>query len=436
MEVEKFSMTEQIKERIYSIDFLRGVVMMIMLLDHTRDFVHHDAMMSDPTDPSTTTVPLFFTRWITHYCAPTFVFLSGVSIYLQKMYGKSNRELARFLFTRGLWLIVLEFTVIRFLVTFNVDYTSFFGMAQVIWVIGASMVVMAALIFLPLRMVGILGLAMILLHNLLDPFDLPPAIAFGGSPDFLQAVRLILHQQSVIPVFGKSIIFVAYPLIPWVGVMAAGYAMGVVYSWQADRRRKWLLAAGIVATVLFIGIRASNFYGDPSPVTNQTEFVEARNARAAAGELGPNPNLDAPRLSEPAFTIVSFFNTTKYPPSLLFLLMTLGPGLIILSLTDGISGRAVWQKIAIVFGRVPLFFYILQWISAHLFGIGLSLLAGKDIGYFFQALGPGMQLPPDNGFSLPVVYFAWIAGLVIIFPFCYWYGNYKRRSKNWLLSYL
>jgi hypothetical protein len=141
-------------------------------------------------------------------------------------------------------------------------------------------------------------------------------------------------------------------------------------------------------------------------------------------------------MSEPEFTIVSFFNTSKYPPSLLFLLMTLGPALIVLALTDGISGRPVWQWVAIVFGRVPLFFYILQWVSAHLFGLGLSLLAGKDMRHFFETLGPQMKLPEDNGFSLPVVYFAWIAGLVIIFPLCLWYGNYKRRSKNWLLSYL
>lgn len=425
-----------IKERIYSIDLLRGVVMMIMLLDHTRDFVHHGALLSDPADPATTTVPIFFTRWITHYCAPTFVFLSGVSIFLQRMNGKSNRELSRFLFTRGLWLVVLEFTVIRFLVTFNFDYASFFGMAQVIWVIGVSMMVMAALIFLPLKIVGVLGVAMILLHNLLDPLSLPPQIAFGGSPGFLQAVWLILHQQSVIPVSGGSIIFIAYPLIPWVGVMAAGFALGSVYTWQPERRRKWLLAIGIAATILFIGLRLTNLYGDPNSWTNEAEFVENVRARAEAGELGPDATVPTPQMSEPEFTIVSFFNTTKYPPSLLFLLMTLGPALIVLALSDRISGKPIWQKIAIVFGRVPLFFYILQWLSAHLFGIGLSLLAGKEIGYFFESLGPQMQLPPDNGFSLPVVYFAWIAGLVIIYPLCLWYGNYKRRSRHWALSYL
>ena len=429
--------TDAIKQRIYSIDFLRGIVMMIMLLDHTRDFVHHGGPMSDPTDPMTTTVPLFFTRWITHYCAPIFVFLSGVSIYLQKKNGKSNNELSWFLFTRGVWLIILEFTVIRCLITFNFDYASFFGMAQVIWVIGASMIVMAALVYLPTRVVGVLGLALIVLHNLADKrIDFSPDIAFGGSPSFLQAVWIVLHQQGVIPVAGQSIIFLAYPLIPWVGVMAAGYALGAVYSWDAERRRKLLLAMGIVTTVFFVGLRASNYYGDRIQWSNQADFVEKVRVKAEAGELGPDFKMRVPELSEPQFTVVSFLNTTKYPPSLLFLLMTLGPALIVLGLADGIGGQMFWQRIPIVFGRVPLFFYLLQWISAHFFGIVLSLIAGKDIGYFFTTRGPQTQLPPDNGFSLPVVYFAWIAGLVLIYPLCLWYGNYKLRKKHWLLSYL
>jgi uncharacterized membrane protein len=406
--------------------------MMIMLLDHTRDFVYHNALIGDPTNMSNTTVPLFFTRWITHYCAPIFVFLSGVSIYLQKMYGKSNGELARFLVTRGLWLIVLEFTVIRTLITFNLDY-SLLGFAQVIWVIGVSMIVMAGLIYVPLRIVGAIGILMILLHNLLDVYRLPPGEAFGGPATVGQGVWIVLHQQGIVPFFGGSVIVILYPLIPWVGVMAAGYALGAIYQWDAERRRKLLLTVGIAATVLFVTVRFTNYYGDPSPWMNNAEFA----ARQAANPPpGPPADEGARPLSEPAFSFVSFLNTTKYPPSLLFLLMTLGPALIVLGLTDRISGKPIWQWIAIVFGRVPLFFYILQWLSAHFFGIGLSLLAGKDIGYFFQGPGPGTQLPPDNGFSLPVVYFAWIAGLIILFPLCYWYGEYKRKNKHWLLSYL
>ena len=425
----------KLKSRIYSVDLLRGIVMMIMMLDHTRDFVYHNALILDPTDLSATTVPLFFTRWITHYCAPIFVFLSGVSIYLQKMNGKSNKELSWFLFTRGVWLIVLEFTVIRLLVTFNLDYGSLFGMPQVIWVIGVSMIVMAVLIYLPLWLVGSIGVVMITLHNLLDPFNLPPQVLFSGSPDISQAIWMILHQQGLVPI-GGSAAFIVYPLIPWIGVMAAGFAIGAVYSWNSERRRKFLLTLGIAATVLFVAIRATNLYGDPSSWATQAGFVEGQKARAESGQLPPGRTVEAPQITEPAFTIVSFLNTSKYPPSLLFLLMTLGPGLIVLGLSDSISGDLFWQKISIVFGRVPLFFYILQWIWSHGFAVVLSLIAGKDIGYYFNALSPDMKLPDDNGFSLPVVYVVWIAGLVVTYPLCLWYGNLKRRNKHWILSYL
>ena len=434
---------QRIKERVYSIDFLRGIVMILMLLDHTRDFVHHGALQGnpDPTDPAATTVPLFFTRWITHYCAPTFVFLSGVSIYLQKMYGKSTGELSRFLLTRGFWLVVLEFTVVRLGIVYNFDY-SLAALMQVIWVIGVSMMVMAALIWLPVKIVGAIGLLMIVLHNLLDGFQIPPNIAFAGTPppDLAQKLWFILHQSAVLPITEGSSAFVAYPLIPWVGVMAAGYALGTVYGWDARRRRKILLALGLGATVLFIGLRFSNLYGDPGEWDTRAGFVarmEDRRARATPEARPLPPEAFDPKLSDPAFTILSFLNTQKYPPSLLFLLMTLGPALIVLSLTDRIDGRAVWQRIAIVFGRVPLFFYLLQFPLAHAMGIILSLLAGKDIAYFFMNFPEnGASAPPDHGFSLGVTYLAWIAGVMILFPLCYWYGEYKRRNKHWLLSYL
>jgi len=428
--------SENIKRRIYSVDFLRGVVMMIMLLDHTRDFVHQGALSYDPTDPATTTVPLFFTRWITHYCAPAFVFLSGISIYLQKLNGKTNAELSRFLFTRGLWLIFLEFTIIRFGIVFNLDY-GFFGMAQVIWVIGVSMIVMAVLIYLPARLVGGLGLLMIVLHNLLDRFQLPPNIAFGGGdgpvdPTFAQSLWIILHQMGIVPLFEHGpVIFVAYPLIPWIGVMAVGFAVGTIYSWDPQRRRKLLFAIGLATTVLFIAIRFTNLYGDPRPWSTQAEFV----VNAAAN---PRPGaIETPTLGEPAFTILSFLNTTKYPPSLLFLLMTLGPSLIVLALTDGIDGRAIWQRIAITFGRVPMFFYILQWFTAHGLAVLFSLAAGKSVGYLFMNFGEnGQAAPPDYGFSLGITYLAWLTGLIILYPLCYWYGNFKQQNKHWLLSYL
>jgi len=401
-----------LNERINSIDFLRGVVMMIMLLDHTREYVHAGALQSDPTNLETTTVPVFFTRWITHFCAPVFVFLAGSSIYLQKLNGKSNAELSRFLITRGLWLIFLEFTVVRFLIVFNLDY-SFFGMAQVIWVIGVSMIVMAALIYLPVSVVGAVGVVMIFSHNLLDGFRVPPNIAFAGTPppDISQSIWIVLHQPGVVPIFdGASLIFFAYPLIPWVGVMMAGYALGVLYGWDGSARRKWLFIFGIVATVLFVALRFINVYGDPVLWSPQ---------------------------SSPLFTFLSFLNTTKYPPSLLFLLMTLGPALVVLSLTDQIEGKAIWQRIAIVFGRVPMFFYLLQWLVAHSMGVILNYLAGVDVSYLFKnLLEMGQSAPPGHGFPLWVVYAAWIAGLIILYPLCKWYGDLKRRNKHWLLSYL
>lgn len=400
----------EIKQRIYSVDFLRGVVMMIMLLDHTRDFVHAGALQNDPTNPATTTAAVFFTRWITHFCAPIFVFLAGTSIFLQKRNGKSNGDLARFLVTRGLWLIVLEFTVVRLGLVFNFDY-SFLGMAQVIWVIGVSMIVMAAVIYLPARVVGIAGLAMILLHNLLDGFGVPPNIAFSGTPppDFLQTIWMVLHQQTILTI-GSSQLLVAYPLIPWVGVMMAGFAFGEIYNWESEKRQSWLLRIGIVATTLFFLLRGINVYGDPAAWQYQETAIG---------------------------TILSFFNVTKYPPSLIFLLMTIGPGMIILSLTDRIDGKVIWQKIGITFGQVPMFFYILQWFVAHGAGVLLTLAAGKDAAYLFKNLFEmGGTAPPGHGFSLGVTYMVWIGGLVLLYPLCLWWGNLKRRNKHWALSYL
>ncbi|MEJ7622644.1 MAG: heparan-alpha-glucosaminide N-acetyltransferase domain-containing protein [Pyrinomonadaceae bacterium] len=403
--------SEAIKQRIYSIDLLRGIVMMIMLLDHTREFVHAGALTSDPTNPETTTVPIFFTRWITHFCAPAFVFLSGVSIYLQKSYGKSNRELAWFLVTRGLWLVLLEFTVVRLGIVFNLDY-SFFGLAQVIWVIGVSMIIMAAVIYLPLRITGVVSVATIVLHNLLDGFAAPLNIAFGGTPPPTggQILWFVLHQQAFIPLPGDSMILMGYPLIPWVAVMAAGYAFGPVYNWSSDVRQRWILIGGAAMTALFVILRLINIYGDPVP----WRFYD----NAAA-------------------TVLSFFNVSKYPPSLLFLLMTLGPSLIVLAIAERVDGRAVWQRVAITFGRVPMFYYILQWFTAHGFGVVLGLIAGKDVGYLFLSIiAMGQSAPPDYGFSLAVTYGAWIAGLVLLYPLCVWWGKLKQRKKHWIFSYI
>ena len=401
----------KIYNRIDSVDFLRGLVMVIMLLDHTREYVHADAFRFSPTDLSKTSVLLFFTRWITHLCAPTFVLLAGTSIYLQMLRGKSRSELSKFLLTRGLWLIFLEFTVVRFSIFFNVDY-SFFGLAEVIWIFGISMIALAALIFLPVRLVGAIGITMIALHNLLDGIQVPPAISMAGTPapSVLEKLWLVLHQPGFVPLFGDVKMFVAYPLVPWIGVMAAGFALGTIYAWEAERRRRFLFKLGLTLLGLFVVIRAVNVYGDPQSWTTQPTSI---------------------------FTVLSFLNTTKYPPSLLFLLMTLGSALLILAFVDGVKRDRFLNRIIITFGRVPLFYFILQMFAAHGFGVLLNYLAGKSISYFFLNFpDSATAAPPDAGFDLWVVYAVWLVGLFVLYPFCLWYGRIKQRRRGFPFSYL
>ena len=401
----------KIYDRIDSVDFLRGLVMVIMLLDHTREYVHADAFRFSPTDLSKTNVLLFFTRWITHLCAPTFVLLAGTSIYLQMLRGKSRSELAKFLLMRGLWLIFLEFTVVRFAIFFNVDYT-FLGLAEVIWVFGVSMIALAALIFLPTRIIGAIGISMIALHNLLDGIAISPATAMAGTPapGALEKLWLVLHQPGFVPLFGDAKMFVAYPLLPWIGVMAAGFALGAVYAWEAELRRRFLFVLGCVLLGLFIVIRAINVYGDPQAWTTQPTTI---------------------------FTVLSFLNTTKYPPSLLFLLMTLGAALLILAYADDVKRESLLNRIIITFGRVPLFYFILQMFAAHGFGVLLGFLAGKSTSYFFLNFpDSATAAPPDAGFDLWLVYAVWLFGLFVLYPLCFWYGRIKQRRRGFPFSYL
>jgi uncharacterized membrane protein len=398
--------------RLNSIDFLRGLVMAIMLLDHTREYVHGAATQFSPTDLTKTNGLLFFTRWITHFCAPVFVFLSGTSVLLQQMRGKNRAELSRFLVTRGLWLILLEFTLVRFTMLFNFDY-SFLGLAEVIWAIGVSMIILAGLIHLPMAIAAALGIAMIAFHNLLDRINVPVATAMAGTPppDMIQKFWLILHQPGLVPVFRNNVtLFVAYPLIPWVGVMAAGYAMGAVYGWESQRRRKFLFQLGLALTLLFMLIRATNVYGDPQVWTAQPTLM---------------------------FTVLSFLNVTKYPVSLLFLLMTLGPALLILAWTDGIQKGNSLNRMLITLGRVPLFYFILQMVVAHGFGVLLGYLAGKSVAYLFLNFpASSRNAPPNAGFGLGVVYAAWVGGLLILYPLSLWYSKVKQRHGGFPFSYL
>src|SRR5688572_22203083 len=251
--------------RLESIDLLRGIVMVVMALDHTRDFVHGAALRFDPTDLTQTTTAIFLTRWVTHFCAPVFVFLAGTSAYLQRARGATARQLSRYLLTRGLWLVVLEFTVVRFGMWFNVDY-SFLGLMQVIWVIGVSMMVLAVLVYLPMRAIAAVGITMIVLHNALDGVQMTGWQGPGSpAPDAAAKLWMVLHQGGVFPLIGASgpVVFALYPLIPWIGVMAAGYAFGTVYDLDPARRRRVLIASGMVMIAGFVVLRMFNIYGDP-----------------------------------------------------------------------------------------------------------------------------------------------------------------------------
>lgn len=396
--------------------------MVIMMLDHTRDFVHRDVLAGlDPTDLAHTNVLLFFTRWITHYCAPVFVFLAGTSSYLQWSRGKSKTDLSRFLIARGFWLIVLEFTLVRTFVFFNLDYR-FVGVAQVIWVIGVSMILLAGLIHLPLRVIAIFGVGLIFLHNLLDNVRV---VGWHGPntavPGAWAKLWIFLHQPfEGVPIWGfpSPVVAVIYPIIPWVGVMAAGYAFGALYRLDAERRRRLLTTLGSAAIILFVIVRLINRYGDPSKWSRQDSWT---------------------------FTVLSFLNTTKYPPSLLFLLMTLGPAFLFLAWFESYSGsvkdtgNSLAQKVRnffLTFGRVPLFFYLLQWLTSHLLALALHWAAGKPVAWMFSSQTMISGPPPGMGFNLALVYVCWIVGIILLYPLCKWFAGVKARRKNWWLSYL
>jgi uncharacterized membrane protein len=407
----------QSRSRVDSIDLLRGIVMVVMMLDHTRDFLHNAALQFDPTDLSRTNVVLFLTRWVTHFCAPVFVFLAGTGAYLQLARGKSKSELSRFLVTRGIWLIVLELTLVRLGMWFSFDLR-LFGFLQVIWVIGVSMIVLGALVYLPVWIVGGFGLAMIALHNLFDSFRV---VGWRGPdsavPSIAGKIWILLHQGfGAFPIAGfpSPLVVVAYPLIPWIGVMAAGYAFGTLYQLGAERRRRLLLIIGGTATVLFVLIRAINIYGDNERWSTQKNFV---------------------------YTLLSFLNTTKYPPSLLYLLMTLGPAILALAFFETKSGRVSGfvggvREFFVTFGRVPLFFYLLQWYTAHLIAVLLNLAFGKSVRWLFQTPIDWIGTTPDAGFNLAVVYLAWLAGVLLLYPLCRWFAGVKQRRRDWWLSYL
>ena len=379
--------------------------MVIMALDHTRDFMWSGRFF--PEDLTHTNGALFFTRLITHFCAPVFAFLAGTGAFLSTRRGKSVQQVSWFFLTRGLWLILLEFTVVGFAWGFTP-----WAHGGVIWILGWSMVAMAAIVWLPVGWIAALGLTMIATHNLLDPIN--PAW-FGK----FSWVWMLLHSPGEIPITPHFSFSVRYVLIPWVGVMAAGFAFGSVLL-RPDRRRT-ILTLAVVATVLFFVLRAINFYGNGIA---GLPFGYPR----SAGPWSVGPSL--------TLSLISFFNTLKYPPSLDYLLMTLGPALILLGLLDGAEAKRGLSRILAVFGRVPLFYYLAHLYVIHLLAIVVSLAFGQPI-WHGPVIAHDAHKPLGYGHGLPFVYAMWIVAVGILYMPCLWFMECKRRHRDWaLLSYL
>ena len=397
------TVSRAVRSRIQSINALRGLIMIIMAIDHTREFIHAGAQTFSPEDLSRTTAILFFTQWVTHICAPVFMFTAGLGAFFWlHQRGRTKRDLAVFLVTRGLWLIVLEVVVIHFAMDFNFDYS--LVILEVIWALGWCMILLAALVYLPIGVLATLSLATIALINLTDGVQ----AANLGSWAWLWH---IVHEPGIIQIGGTSF-EVAYTLVPWVAVMSAGYCFGRLMQLEPDVRRRWLLRIGIGLTALFVVLRAVDVYGDPGAWRHQKTAL---------------------------FTLLAFLRTTKYPPSLLFLLMTMGPALLILAGFD----RRVFSRTnpLIVFGRVPLFFFVVHLFLIHAIATLLLYTRYGDAPFLFTTLpalqGPAAAFPRGLGYSLGVVYLIWIGVVLALYPVCRWYAGVKQGHPEWWwLSYL
>ena len=386
-----------IKFRVGSIDLLRGTVMIIMCLDHVRDYFHADAFVYDPLDLEKGYPLLFFTRWITHFCAPVFVFLAGTSAFLSGQ-RKTKKELSFFLATRGLWLVIAEFTIVNFAWLFNWRLPTL--PLTVIWALGISMIALSVFIHLPKKLILAIGIILVAGHNLLDPIS----VAEPGTKKFLWALA---HEGGVFKIAGKNI-FVGYPVVPWIGLMALGYCFGQLYGSGFDpaRRKRLLLIMGASAILLFVIVRFTNAYGDSALWSGQ---------------------------STPLLTLLSFIKTTKYPPSLLYILMTIGPALLFLALTEKPLGKL--GRIISVYGRVPFFYYLLHIYIIHLLALVAAEYFHNDwtdmIVSFWVNFDPQLR---GYGFELWVTYVIWIVVVVALYPLCRWYDQYKKNNpqKKWL----
>jgi uncharacterized membrane protein len=383
-----------IRPRVDSVDVVRGVIMIVMALDHTRDYFGIPGQ--SPTNLATASAALFLTRWITNFCAPVFFLLTGTGAYLS-LRKRSPADLSRFLATRGLWLIFLEVVVLRCLsYQFNFDYRV--TILLVLWALGWAMITLSLLVRFPTIVATVFGLVLVGGHNLLDGIR-------SANP-----LWAILHTPGFVLNTPAHVVFAAYPLIPWVGVTALGYSLGQVYAWDAERRRRFLLRTGLAATALFFALRAINVYGDPARWSTQPSAL---------------------------FTVLSFLNVTKYPPSLLFLLVTLGPALVFLRAVDART-PAVFRQ-ALVIGRVPMFYYVLHFTLLHLFAVIACAVRFGSAHWMFESpdlANYPFTPPPGWGYSLPIVYAVWISVVIATYPLCRWFAALKQRRRDAWLSYL
>lgn len=382
-------------QRLASIDILRGGVMVLMVLDHVRDFFHVHAAGFDPLDPERSWALLYATRWVTHFCAPVFVLLAGVSAYLQLARGKPRAEVSRLLVTRGLWLVLLELTLIAFGWSFRFDFV----FLQVIWAIGLSMVALGALVWLPWRAVLALGVVVVAGHNLLDPIDAADLGAFAPFWNLLLEPTVIAHQ-------GKVYGFVAYPLLPWLGVMALGFGLGPVFGLAEGPRRRTLALLGAGLVGLFVALRLAHGYGDPAAWTVQ---------------------------ATPGRTLMDFLSTSKYPPSLQFVCMTIGPALLLLPLLERLKGP--WVEPWRTFGAVPFFFYILHIYLVHALSTALSLAQGYPVWGVADFFRDPIRFQ-GFGYDLAGVYLVWIGVVAALYLPCRWFAGVKRRRPGGWMSYL
>lgn len=400
-------------ERLVEIDMLRGLVIVIMALDHVRDYFHAGSAAYNPLDPAQTTPLLYATRWITHLCAPTFVFLAGVSAFLQAAKGKTGAALSGFLLTRGIWLIVLELTVLSFGWSFAFPYPIFM---QVIWAIGWSMVALSALVMLPRVAVLAIGLIIVCGHNLLDPITADQLGAWGTLWTFL-------HDGGAIFVGEQPIGVAAYPVLPWIGVMAVGYGIGPLFLEPAQTRDRKLIMIGVSMIALFLVLRGFNLYGNPAADNNFGGPFGGVSSWQDETSLGA--------------MIMAFLNVQKYPPSLMYLLATLGISALLLVALRRLNGPPA--NVLLVFGAVPFFFYVAHIYLVHALTIVANAAMGRDASPYFGYM-MNVFVTPEKlqglGFPLGGVYLAWIVVVALLyFPCAYWAGLKKRR-RDWWLSYL